>query len=244
MTEDNNQIVKIKMQINNSGYCVRVKMPCESHGPKCNGKECANTNVDNGLMTRLWGPSGWLFLHCVTFGYPYKIDPTNPEHLAKQNDYYRFFYYLGKVLPCKYCRNSYDEFFAANSPLRHLGTREDLAKWLYDVHNLVNNKLGVPACERPTFDEVKSQYETFRAACKPITEKERNDKAGKGCIAPASGKPKRSIIKVVEYDNSTPKPTALQEFPKSDDYIVISKQAALATVIILFVAFVGGWYWI
>ena len=63
-------------------------MPCENHGPKCNGKECANKNLDNGLMTRLWGPSGWLFLHCVSFGYPYKIDPTNQEHLEKQNDYY------------------------------------------------------------------------------------------------------------------------------------------------------------
>ena len=52
-------------------------MPCTNHGPKCNGQECANKNLDNGLMTRLWGPSGWLFLHCVSFGYPYKIDPTN-----------------------------------------------------------------------------------------------------------------------------------------------------------------------
>jgi hypothetical protein len=113
-------------------------MPCNNHGPKCNGAECLNKNIDNGLMTRLWGPSGWLFLHCVTFGYPFKIDPNNPEHLEKQNDYYRFFYYLGKVLPCKYCRNSYMDFFAKNSPMSKLGTRKDLSKWLYDVHNLVS----------------------------------------------------------------------------------------------------------
>jgi len=207
-------------------------MPCNNHGSKCNGKECLNKNVDNGLMTRLWGPSGWLFLHCVTFGYPFKIDPTNPEHLQKQNDYYRFFYYLGKVLPCKYCRNSYDEFFMKTSPLRSLGTRADLTKWLYDVHNLVNDKLGVPACERPSFNEITERYESFRAACKPLTEKERNDKAGKGCIAPASGKPKRSVIKVVEYESSTPKPTALQEYPKSDDYIVISKKSIVIACII------------
>ena len=218
-------------------------MPCENHGVKCNGKECANTNVDNGLMTRLWGPSGWLFLHCVTFGYPFKIDPTNPEHLAKQNDYYRFFY-LGKVLPCKYCRNSYDEFFATNSPMRHLGSREELSKWLYNVHNLVNDKLGVPTCERPTYDEIKARYEEFRAACKPLTEKERNDKAGKGCIAPASGKPKRSVIKVVEYDQITPKPTALQEFPKSDDYIVISKKMAVMLVIAIIIILAGSWYFL
>jgi hypothetical protein len=213
-------------------------MPCNKHGNKCNGKECANKNVDNGLMTRLWGPSGWLFLHCVSFGYPYKIDPTNPEHLEKQNDYYRFFYYLGKVLPCKYCRNSYDEFFMKNSVLNHLGTRADLTKWLYDIHNLVNDKLGVPTCERPSFDEITERYESFRAACKPLTETERNDKAGKGCIAPASGKPKRSVIKVVEYDSSTPKPTALQEYPKSDDYIVISKKTIFISSIITIFIFI------
>ena len=66
-------------------------MPCNNHGPTCDGNECVNKNLDNGLMTRLWGPSGWLFLHCISFGYPYKIDPTNSEHLEKQNDYYRFF---------------------------------------------------------------------------------------------------------------------------------------------------------
>ena len=225
-------------------------MPCENHNtknllpnePVLGNNLLANTNVDNGLMTRLWGPSGWLFLHCVTFGYPFKIDPTNPEHLAKQNDYYRFFYYLGKVLPCKYCRNSYDEFFATNSPMRHLGSREELSKWLYDVHNLVNDKLGVPACERPSFEEIKTRYEEFRAACKPLTEKERNDKAGKGCIAPASGKPKRSVIKVVEYDQTPPKPTELQEYPKSDDYIVISKKMALGLSVFLVFIFVAGLY--
>ena len=152
-------------------------MPCENHGPKCNGQECANKNLDNGLMTRLWGPSGWLFLHCVSFGYPYKIDPTNQEHLEKQNDYYRFFYYLGKVLPCKYCRISYMEFFTKHSPMNKLGTRKEFTKWLYDVHNMVNEKLGVPDCEVPKFEEIEERYQSFRAACKPLTDKQKEDNA-------------------------------------------------------------------
>jgi hypothetical protein len=125
-----------------------------------------------------------------------------------------------------------------------MGSREELSKWLYDVHNLVNDKLGVPVCERPAFDDIKAQYESFRAACKPLTEKERNDKAGKGCIAPATGKPKRSVIKVVEYDQITPKPTALQEFPKSDDYIVISKTMVIVLVLIMVIILAGGWYFL
>ena len=170
-----------------------------------------------------------------------KIDPTKQEHLEKQNDYYRFFYYLGKVLPCKYCRNSYMEFFTQNSPLSHLGSRQELAKWLYDVHNMVNDKLGVPACERPSFEDIEERYQSFRASCKPLSEKERNDKAGKGCIAPADGKPKRSVIKVVEYDNTAPKPTALQEYPKSDDYFVIKKTWIYMAICILVIILILFW---
>ncbi len=216
-------------------------MPCDNHGIRCNGKECINKNVDNGLMTRLWGPSGWLFLHCVTFGYPFKIDPTNPEHLEKQNDYYRFFYYLGKVLPCKYCRNSYMDFFANYSPMKYLSSREEFTKWLYDIHNMVNDKLGVPLCERPTFEEIKERYQSFRASCKPLTTKEINDKTGKGCVAPADGKPKRSVIKVVEYDQLTTKPTLTQEFPKSDDYIII-KKTYIYICLIIFILITLGYF--
>ena len=236
-------------------------MPCTNHGIKCDGTECVNKNLDNGLMTRLWGPSGWLFLHCITFGYPYKIDPTNPEHLEKQNDYYRFFYYVGKTLPCKYCRDSYMEFLIKTNLMSSLGTRKELTKWLFDIHNLVNDKLGVPACERPSFEELEDRYQSFRAACKPLTETQRNNNASKGCVAPADGKPKRSVIKVVEYDTITTTPTTnttnttnttpttnttntspntkstsnVAHYPKSDDYFVLHKNTTYFVIITLII---------
>lgn len=213
-------------------------MPCENHGPKCNGKECANKNLDNGLMTRLWGPSGWLFLHCVSFGYPYKIDPRNQEHIEKQNDYYRFFYYLGKVLPCKYCRISYMEYFTKHSPMNKLETRKDFTKWLYDVHNMVNEKLGVTECEIPSFEEIEERYQSFRASCKPLTTKEKDDKAGKGCIAPEDGKPKRCVIKVVEYEKKPEIIEPLQSYPKSDDYFVISKKNTYCFIFIVLIVLI------
>lgn len=208
-------------------------MPCENHGPKCNGNECANKNLDNGLMTRLWGPSGWLFLHCVSFGYPYKINPRNQEHIEKQNDYYRFFYYLGKVLPCKYCRISYMEYFTKHSPMNKLETRKDFTKWLYDVHNMVNEKLGVPECEIPSFEEIEDIYQSFRASCKPLTTKEKDDKEGKGCITPEDGMPKRCVIKVVEYEQKSEIREPLQSYPKSDDYFIISKKNTYCIIIII-----------
>jgi hypothetical protein len=219
-------------------------MPCNNHGPKCNGEECANKNVDNGLMTRIWGPSGWLFLHCVSFGYPYKIDPTNPEHLEKQNDYYRFFYYLGKVMPCKYCRNSYMDFFNKQSPISKLGSRKEFTKWLYDIHNMVNEKLGVPECEIPKFEEIEEKYQSFRASCTPLTTEQRNSNSVKGCTVPADGKSKRSVIKVVEFEKTpeTTKPNVnlnlnKDSIPKSDDYIIIHKKTMcyIITLIILII---------
>ena len=210
-------------------------MPCHNHGSKCNGEECANKNLDNGLMTRIWGPSGWLFLHCVSFGYPYKIDPTNPEHLEKQNDYYRFFYYLGKVMPCKYCRNSYMDFFTKSSPISHLGSRKEFTKWLYDIHNMVNDKLGVPKCEVPKFEEIEDRYQSYRASCAPLTTEQRNSNSVKGCTVPADGKSKRSVIKVVEFDKKpeTTKSLSPESIPKSDDYFIIHKNTTYFIIILI-----------
>ena len=209
-------------------------MPCTNHGSTCNGIECANKNLDNGLMTRLWGPSGWLFLHCISFGYPYKIDPKNTEHIEKQNDYYRFFYYLGKVLPCKYCRNSYMEYFVKNSPMSKMGTRKDFTKWLYDVHNMVNDKLGVPECEIPKFEDVEKLYQSFRASCKPLTTLEKNNNTVKGCITPEDGTPKRCVIKVVEYEKTSEKQIEkLQDYPKSNGFFIISKNKVYIIIIII-----------
>lgn len=210
-------------------------MPCTNHGNVCDGNECKNPNLDNGMMTKVWGPAGWLFLHCVAAGYPYKIDPDKPEHIEKQNDYYRFFYYLGKVLPCKYCRNSYEKFITELSPVNHLGSRRELSKWLYDIHNKVNDKLGVPDCEIPSYEEVEQTYEQFRAKCTPTTDKERSDLKAKGCITPANGKPSRSVIKVVEFkQDKTANPTDPNpyNFPKSNDYLIINKTLFYSVLII------------
>ena len=159
--------------------------------------------MDNGMMTKVWGPPGWLFLHCVTFGYPFKIDEMNPEHLEKKNFYKNFFFNLGKVLPCKYCRESYDKYFKEIPIDNFLNTRKELCLWLYLIHNKVNDKLGVPTCDIPSFDEVHTKYESYRAQCKKTTTKERLKNIEKGCIKPADGISKKSVLTVVTNQNNT-----------------------------------------
>ena len=163
-------------------------------------------NKDNGMMTKIWGPPGWLFLHSISFGYPYLIDKNNKEDLRKRDEYKNFFLYIGKVFPCRYCRESYEEFIK-EIPIDHfLSSREDLCYWLYIIHNKVNNKLGVPKCDIPTFDDIQLKYETFRAKCQKTTNKERDnnlkkkckrDLSSNGCIIPKDGVLKKCEINII-----------------------------------------------
>ena len=51
-----------------------------------------------GMLTTVWGPSLWHFLHIMSFNYP--NEPTN-----EQKHYYMdFILSLENILPCKYCR--------------------------------------------------------------------------------------------------------------------------------------------
>ncbi len=174
--------------------CIKLKK-CKLHGPNCD-KRCIDPNVDNGMMTKIWGPAGWMFLHCITFGYPYAINPNNPVHKYKKQHYKLFFESLGNVFPCKYCRESYQIFIKELPIDNYLKSRKKLCKWLYHIHNKVNAKLEVDKSKIPSFKEVQTLYEQFRAKCKKSFKKEKKEE--KGCINPADGTPKKCFIKVIK----------------------------------------------
>tara|TARA_B100000902_G_scaffold303054_1_gene291134 strand:+ start:4080 stop:4838 length:759 start_codon:yes stop_codon:yes gene_type:complete len=220
---------------------------CKTHGVNCDGA-CIDPNVDNGMMTKVWGPAGWLFLHCITFGYPYVINPNNETHKEKEKDYYNFFYYLGKVLPCRYCRESYMDFFNELDLVNNLKSRKQIVKWLYDMHNKVNRKLGVPECNIPSIKELEERYEQFRAKCKKTTEEERDANQKKGCVTPADGTPKRCVVKVVEFDKGDitrrDNITIGEMSGSSDDYFVFKKKNVYLVIILLIVLFIISSYFI
>jgi hypothetical protein len=152
-------------------------------------------DAKNGMMTKVWGPAGWFFLHSVTFGFPHEI---TEENKTRRRDYINFFNSLGNVLPCKYCRESWNNFMKDLPIEEHVESRETITKWLYDMHNKVNYKLGVPDCDIPTFEEVVNRFEQYRAKCKQTTEKERQEKLVKGCTIPQNGIKQRCVINVVK----------------------------------------------
>jgi len=143
---------------------------------------------DSGMRTAIWGPGGWLFLHSIAQNYPW--NPTQQQ----MEDYYNFFRLTGNVLPCRYCRESYQQFITQKGTrltLQTMKNRKSVVIWLYRIHNKVNKKLGVK--DHPTLKEVWDKYESFRSVCHKTKQKK-----VKGCTVPLNGIRKKCIINFVD----------------------------------------------
>ncbi len=144
---------------------------------------------DTGMQTRVWGPAGWLFIHSVAQNYPWK--PTKEQ----MTNYYQFFKLIGNVLPCRYCRESYQKFISepdTRLTMEVLRSRLSLVLWLYLLHNKVNNKLDVK--DIPTIQEVWKRYESYRSKC--VKSPEVLNNLPKGCLDPMKGFRKRCFINI------------------------------------------------
>lgn len=148
-----------------------------------------NTHAGNGMMTNVWGPAGWVFLHSVSFGYP--MDPDEFDRNLEQTPgttrerYRLFFESCAFVFPCRYCRESYQRFIQEDPVADSLDDRESLTRWLWRIHELVNKKLGKPGI---TYEELVRRYETYRATC---------NKDKKGCSVPLGFSNKQQTCVVV-----------------------------------------------
>lgn len=110
------------------------------------------------MDTRFWGPSGWRLLHLITFTY----EPHKQKAAVKQ-----LFQMLPFVLPCKFCRASLSEYMEKEPLDPALVSKVKLTRWLYLIHNHVNEKLrsqGLLKEPNPSFAAVKKVYEERVAA--------------------------------------------------------------------------------
>jgi hypothetical protein len=115
------------------------------------------------MQTTKWGPSGWCLLHAIANNYPEHPtlgSVTVPTPNDKKN-YSDFFTHIGLILPCKYCRESYQDFIRIIPIDSWLVDRQSLSFWLYLIHNLVNDKLrkqGYLQTQNPPFAQVRSHH--------------------------------------------------------------------------------------
>lgn len=107
----------------------------------------------NGMQPAVWGPPLWFFLHTMSFNYP--AEPT----LEQKVQYLTFFKTLGYVLPCKHCRDAY-QAYTKNLDLNAFKDRMALTRWVYNLHNAINAKLG--KLSSPSFESVVHAYDNLR----------------------------------------------------------------------------------
>jgi hypothetical protein len=158
-----------------------------------------NYDSGDGMLTTVWGPSMWHYLHTMSFNYP--INPTKQD----KKHYKNFLIQLQYVLPCKYCRINLRNNFK-HMPIKscHMKNRNTFSKYVYDLHEFINKMLNKKS--NLSYCDVRERYEHFRARCtiqKPKLfkfKKTRKNKMEKGCTEPLYGKKAKCIIKIVPQD--------------------------------------------
>ena len=148
----------------------------------------SDTKSNDGMLTTVWGPAIWHFLHTMSFNYP--VQPTQ-----EQKEQYRdFILQLEHVLPCKYCRmNLTKNFKTLPLTMKEMKNRDSFSRYVYNLHELVNTMLGKKS--NLTYCDVRERYEHFRARCN-----QQKKQVEKGCTEPIVGKKSKSVIHVIPQD--------------------------------------------
>lgn len=161
----------------------------------------------DGMLTSVWGPSLWHYLHTMSFNYP--VEPTQEQ----KHQYREFMLSLVNVLPCRYCReNLKKNYKKLPLTMAHMKSRETFSRYVYELHEHVNRMLGKKS--GLTYCDVRERYEHFRARCvidsdKPVGELpvatqhsplSSSSKKEKGCTEPLYGKKSKCVIRIVPFD--------------------------------------------
>jgi hypothetical protein len=157
----------------------------------------------DGMMTSVWGPAMWHYLHTMSFNYP--VEPTSEN----KKNYRNFVLNLRNVLPCKYCRmNLANNLKKKPLQMCHMKSRETFSRYIYELHETINRMLNKKT--NLTYCDVRERYEHFRSRCtdekpKVFTFKKTTTrkKKEKGCTEPLYGKKAKCVINIVPQEDKT-----------------------------------------
>ena len=154
----------------------------------------------SGMLTSVWGPPLWHYLHVMSFNYP--VNPTKDD----KKYYSDFICNLRNVLPCKYCRINLTNNLKEKPLLMcHMKSRATFSKYIYELHEVINKMLGKKS--NLTYCDVRDRYEQFRSRC---TEEKRQVftfkrsktiKKEKGCTEPLYGKKSKCVINIIPQED-------------------------------------------
>jgi hypothetical protein len=164
-------------------------------------------NSNDGMLTTVWGPGMWHYLHTMSFNYPAHPTAENKKH------YRDFILSLVNVLPCGKCRkNLVKNFKKLPLKMEDMESRETFSKYVFNLHEVVNNMLGKKS--GLTYDMVRERYEHFRSRCvksyKEMKNKTKKNRVRfsnkvkimdeKGCTEPLYGEKAKCVLQIVPHD--------------------------------------------
>ena len=167
-------------------------------------------NSNDGILTTIWGPAMWHFLHSMSFNYP-----NNPSKFQKKK-YKEFIYSLKYILPCGSCRENLKNNLKG-LPLKNkdLKNRHTFSLWMYNLHELINKMLKKRSNLK--YEDVRERYEHFRARCGKKTKKSKSKKKKKkkkkkkicktkkdkkGCVEPYYGIKSKCVLNIVPNEKN------------------------------------------
>ena len=161
-------------------------------------------SAGDGMITSVWGPPLWHYLHTMSFNYP-----VNPSAEEKKH-YMHFVESLKYVLPCKYCRmNLKNNFKQLPLKMCAMKNRETFSRYVYNLHELVNRMLHKKS--NLSYCDVRERYEHFRSRCTDeqpklfkVSRNQTKKKREKGCTEPLYGKKSKCIINIVPQEEKGP----------------------------------------
>lgn len=160
-------------------------------------------NSGDGMLTTVWGPAMWHYLHTMSFNYP--VNPTSED----KKNYRNFVLNLKNVLPCKYCRiNLANNFKKKPLQMCDMANRHTFSRYIYELHETVNKMLDKKS--NLSYCDVRERYEHFRSRCteeKPkiftFKKSKTSKKKEKGCTEPLYGKKSKCVINIVPQEDQS-----------------------------------------
>jgi len=147
---------------------------------------------NDGMLTSVWGPSMWHYLHTMSFNYP--VNPTCDD----KTNYRNFVLNLKYVLPCGKCRmNLCQNFKKLPLKMANMKSRETFSRYIYNLHELINDMLDKKS--GLSYADVRERYEHFRARCADNKKSPTGEviKSEIGCTEPFYGEKTKCVLHIV-----------------------------------------------
>ena len=117
-----------------------------------------------GLDPKVWGPKYWFFLHTIAMSYP-----NRPNTITKKK-YYELIQNLPLFIPVENISTEFSKLLDLYPIMPYLDTKESFIRWMWFIHNKINEKLEKPKISLNDF--YLQYYEEYK--CQNVKLKEFN----------------------------------------------------------------------